>query len=84
MHLSNPIESASAVTPADGADLASNTHAIYVGSAGTLKVTLIDGRFSLTGNAANLVYAPLCGGDSDANAVLAGGTSIALGCGLGM
>lgn len=41
--LSSPITGASAVTPNDATDLAEVTLALYVGTAGTLKVTMFDG-----------------------------------------
>lgn len=41
--LSSPITGAVAVTPNDSTDLAELTLALYIGVAGTLKVTMMDG-----------------------------------------
>lgn len=41
--LSSPITGAAAVTPNDSTDLAELTLALYIGVAGTLKVTMMDG-----------------------------------------
>lgn len=41
--LSSPVTGAVAVTPADDTDLAEISLNLYVGTAGTLKVTMLDG-----------------------------------------
>jgi len=41
--MSDPILSAFSVSPDDGADLPSATRALYVGSAGNLRVSLVSG-----------------------------------------
>lgn len=41
--LSSPIERGAAVTPADGADLADFSRALYIGGAGDVKVTTVGG-----------------------------------------
>lgn len=41
--LSDPIQSAAGVTPDDSNDLANATRAIYVGTGGNLRVTLVSG-----------------------------------------
>lgn len=41
--LSSPITGAAAVTPNDATDLSEVTLALYIGTAGTLKVTMFDG-----------------------------------------
>lgn len=41
--MDGPAENAAAVTPADGADLANFSKALFVGGAGTLKVDLVGG-----------------------------------------
>lgn len=41
--LSSPVTGAAAVTPNDATDLAEVTLSLYIGTAGTLKVTMFDG-----------------------------------------
>lgn len=41
--LGSPYENGAAITPADDADLANATRAIYVGGTGHLKVTMVGG-----------------------------------------
>lgn len=41
--LSDPVENASAITPSDSADLATSTRAIYVGTPGNLRASLVSG-----------------------------------------
>lgn len=41
--MSDPIQTASAISPNDSADLAKATRALYVGGSGNLRVTLVSG-----------------------------------------
>lgn len=41
--ISSPITGAAAVTPNDATDLLETTLSLYIGTAGTLKVTMVDG-----------------------------------------
>jgi len=55
--LTSPAEAAFAVTPADGSDLPHVTRALYVGSAGALRVTMLSGgTVTFTGMQAGMVY----------------------------
>lgn len=54
--LGDPYSSGAAVTPNDGTDLAYVTRALWIGGAGNLKVTLLDGSaVTLNGCAAGQV-----------------------------
>ena len=46
--LVGPAENAAAVTPADGADLANSTRALFVGGAGAVKVDMVGGTTGVT------------------------------------
>ncbi len=55
--LTSPAEAAFAVTPADGSDLPRATRALYVGSAGALRVTMLSGEtVTFAGMQAGMVY----------------------------
>lgn len=43
-NMANPADHAFAITPNDGADLAANTRAIWVGAAGNLNVDMVGGE----------------------------------------
>lgn len=71
--LSSPAEGGFAVTPSDTLDLARTTRAIYVGTAGALRVTLLSGEVvALAGAQAGTVY-PLRAARVMATGTTAGG-----------
>lgn len=43
IHVASPVTGAFAITPNDATDLAEPTLSLYIGTAGTLKVTMLDG-----------------------------------------
>jgi hypothetical protein len=56
---SDPAINAAAVTPSDTVDLSAVTRAIYVGTAGDLKVTMLGGQ-TVTFTAAPAGWHPIC------------------------
>lgn len=55
--LTSPAESAVAITPSDAAVLPRTTRAVYVGTAGTLRVTMLSGEVAtFAGAQAGVVY----------------------------
>lgn len=57
--LSAPLVAAEAITPSDTQDLAFATRAVYVGTSGTLSVTLVSGDSAVLANAQAGVIYPL-------------------------
>lgn len=55
--LEAPAQSAAAITPSDSQPLANATRAIYIGGAGNLSVSMVDGSsVTLTGLVAGMIY----------------------------